>query len=57
MVQIICKMPQCMCIGGKKEGEVAVMTIPHLQAGWLSADLGLSLPGGLEETPPGIQCS
>lgn len=33
------------------------MAVPHLQAGWLQADLGPSLLGGLEVTPPGIQCS
>ncbi len=33
------------------------MVAPHLQAGWLSADLGPSPPGGLEVTLPGTQCS
>lgn len=59
MVQIMCKMPQfhIRFVYRRKKREVAIMAIPHLQAGWLSADLELSLPGGLEVTRPGIQCS
>lgn len=59
MVQITCKMPQfnMQFVHRRKKREVAIMVLPCLQAGWLSADPGPSLPGGLEVARPGIQCS